>query len=131
MPGCDGASVSLLWGDEPSTLASSHDDIRSVDEAQYENDAGPCVSAMREGRPVAVEDFTREDRWPQLTDKAAAIGVRSSLSLPLSDGDRYSVGSMGASDWAGSESARVLWLLLASSMSLTSSRKMTQARPTL
>lgn len=86
VPGCDGASVSLLHDGEPSTLASSHDRVRALDQAQYTRDHGPCISAMRNEDRVVVDDYTHEHRWPELADELADAGVRSSLSLPIGDG---------------------------------------------
>ena len=86
--GCDGASLSLMQGDQPATLAASHDYVSTLDAAQYERGSGPCVAAMRSGEEVAVDDFADEPRWRDLADDARAAGVRSSLSLPLSQDDQ-------------------------------------------
>ena len=86
VPGCDGASVSLLREDKPSTVAASHDRIRALDQAQYARGSGPCVTAMREQTEVTVEDYTTDRRWPEVERHLQAAGVRSSLSLPLTEG---------------------------------------------
>ena len=84
VPGCDGASVSLLADGEASTLAASNEHIRTLDEAQYSREVGPCVTAMRDGTAVTVQDYTTETRWPEVDEDLRTAGVRSSLSLPLS-----------------------------------------------
>ncbi len=83
VPGCDGASISLLRGDEPSTLAASHEHITTLDQVQYSRDVGPCVTAMRTNTQITVEDYSTEARWPQVDSDLQASGVLSSLSLPL------------------------------------------------
>ena len=88
VPGCDGASISLLADGEPSTLAASHGHIRTLDQAQYSRQFGPCVTAMREATEVTVEDYTDETRWPEVEEDLRDAGVRSSLSLPLSQSGR-------------------------------------------
>ena len=83
VPGCDGASVSLLRDGGPVTLAASQDWVTACDQAQYERHRGPCLEAMETGRPVTVDDYTLERRWPGVPQDLTAAGVRSSLSLPL------------------------------------------------
>lgn len=79
------AGITLL--DEhgrPSTRVFTDDLSPRVDQAQYDEGAGPCVDAYREGRMVRVDD-TREmvDRWPAYSRRAVEHGVLSTLSLPL------------------------------------------------
>jgi GAF domain-containing protein len=54
-----------------------------ADERQYQLDDGPCLEAMRAGAVVRVEDMLGEQRWGDYPSLAAEVGVRSSLSLPL------------------------------------------------
>ena len=84
VPGCDGASISLLGDGGPSTLAASHARIRTLDQAQYDRGCGPCVTAMRDDTEVTVKDYSSETRWPEVDDDLRTAGVGSSLSLPLS-----------------------------------------------
>ena len=84
VPGCDGASISLLRDGEPSTLVASHEHIRTLDDAQYTRDLGPCVTAMRNHSEISVEDYSTETRWPEVDGDLQAAGVGSSLSMPLS-----------------------------------------------
>jgi serine phosphatase RsbU (regulator of sigma subunit) len=88
VPGCDGASVSLLHDGTATTLSATEDRVRSLDAAQYERGEGPCVTAMRKRQRVLVEDYETETRWPDVADDARAAGIRSSLSLPLLQGRR-------------------------------------------
>jgi GAF domain-containing protein len=84
VPGCDGASISLLQGETASTLAASHEHIRTLDQAQETRDLGPCVTAMRDNTEITVQDYSAERRWPEVDGDLRDAGVRSSLSLPLS-----------------------------------------------
>ena len=90
--GCDGASVSVLHEGTVSTLTATQSRISDLDHAQYRNGDGPCVSAIRDHRPVVVKDYRSEDRWPAVAAEALEVGISSSLSLPLVDGDGYAVG---------------------------------------
>src|SRR5487761_24909 len=62
--GVDGASVSMLVGGagQWETSNASSESVREVDEAQYEDGAGPCVEAMRTGEEVTIA--FPADRWP-------------------------------------------------------------------
>jgi len=93
VPGCAGASVSLLHEGTPTTLAATQDRIRELDGAQYARGSGPCVTAMRDQRPVTVDDYGADARWPEVADEALEAGIRSSLSLPLVLG-RRSIGGL-------------------------------------
>ena len=92
--GCDGASISILHMDSVSTLAATQTRISDIDHAQYQNGDGPCVSAIRDRRSVAVEDYLRDERWPGVAAAALERGIRSSLSLPLVDGGGGAVGGL-------------------------------------
>lgn len=45
--------------------------------------SGPCASAVKVGRPVAVRDFASARRWKLLARAALAAGVRSCVSVPV------------------------------------------------
>lgn len=81
--GIDGASISMVMGGGPrlETTNSSSDLVRDIDQAQYQDSAGPCVEAIRTGKEVSITFPT--DRWPVFAEKATAAGARSVLSLPL------------------------------------------------
>lgn len=65
------------------TVASTGPLARQADERQYEVDTGPCLQSMRTGTVVRVDDMAAEQRWAPFPVRATALGVRSSLSLPL------------------------------------------------
>lgn len=64
-------------------LAASDERARLLDALQVQVDGGPCVTCYRTGRPVLVADLTATDRWPQLGRRAAEVGLRAALALPM------------------------------------------------
>jgi len=65
------------------TPAATGDLAAACDELQYTLREGPCLHAAKANRPVRVDDMTRERRWPRFAPRAASLGVRSMLVLPL------------------------------------------------
>jgi GAF domain-containing protein len=70
-------------GPRPATLACSDPLAGRVDAVQYELEAGPGLQAVRDGRPVRIEDTAEKIHWPEFERRAAAQGIRSCLALPL------------------------------------------------
>lgn len=77
------ASITALQGKVYITVAVSDDLIRAVDEAQYADDAGPCLEALARGAPVGVPDIDSTIRWPGFHQEALRMGLRASISVPL------------------------------------------------
>jgi len=77
------ASVTSSAADGKVTVAASSDLAVAVDQAQYVDDAGPCLEALAGGRPVTVPDIAATMVWPGFREVAAGLGLRASLSLPL------------------------------------------------
>ncbi len=83
----DGAAVSLmLAGTTYGTVGASSDLSRRLDELQFTFGEGPCADAVRQGRPVLVEDLADplRQRWPAYTAAALADGVHAVYALPIS-----------------------------------------------
>jgi GAF domain-containing protein len=83
VPNCDYASVTYMEGSVPSTPAASNPIAAQIDQAQYEDDSGPCLDAFRRRRIVSVPSITDGEGWEGFRANARAHGVRSSLSLPM------------------------------------------------
>ena len=83
LPGEPVASVTIVHNGRPSTVASSHALAVELDEAQYAQDAGPCLEAAVTGRLVEVPDTGADDRWNGFPRLAAERGCRAMLSFPL------------------------------------------------
>lgn len=81
--GVAGASISMLVGDgeQLETTNASSEMIREVDEAQYQDRAGPCVEAILTGEEVTVA--IPVPAWSAFSDGAVQAGVRTVWSLPL------------------------------------------------
>ncbi|MEW2070973.1 GAF and ANTAR domain-containing protein [Streptomyces sp. NPDC007346] len=82
-PGADGCGITLERQNRPLTVVSAGVSAPALDEAQYGQDDGPCLEALREGHEVSVGDMQTEDRWGDYPAFAVAAGTRSSLSLPI------------------------------------------------
>ncbi|HYZ08667.1 MAG TPA: GAF and ANTAR domain-containing protein [Pseudonocardiaceae bacterium] len=78
--------ITLKRDGRPYTVANSDDRAARCDEMQYGQGHGPCLDAIRTGEIILVEDLVEEERWGDYRTSVLAHGVRSSLSLPLSDG---------------------------------------------
>jgi GAF domain-containing protein len=84
VPGCDHASISLLGNDGVVITAGSSDDRSlKLDEQQYQAGEGPCLLAIHSGTTVQVDEFALDIRFPAFAVAAAAGGVASCLSLPV------------------------------------------------
>ncbi len=84
VPGAEQASLSVIQGHERvSTRASTAELPRAVDRAQYDSGQGPCLDTLYEQRTVRLSDTRHEQRWPDFTRRARALGVGSMLAVQL------------------------------------------------
>lgn len=90
----DYASVTAIRGDGYATVAASSELARTVDEAQYRDDAGPCLDSADTGSPIAVPDIRTAIRWPGFREQAFSLGLRASLSIPLFAGSGVTVAAL-------------------------------------
>jgi hypothetical protein len=77
------ASITALRGKAHVTVAVSDELIQAVDDAQYADNAGPCVDALNDDAPVGVPDIAATIQWPRFHEEAPRLGLHASLSLPL------------------------------------------------
>ncbi|WP_097867472.1 GAF and ANTAR domain-containing protein [Streptomyces sp. rh34] len=82
-PSADGCGITLERESRPLTVASAGTSAAELDEAQYGQNDGPCLQALREGHEVSVVDMRVEIRWNGYPAFAVAAGTMSSLSLPI------------------------------------------------
>jgi GAF domain-containing protein len=84
VPTCTGISLTVLDGGMSITLVASSDECALLDAMQY-LDGGPCVECVATGEVVDVdeEDALEEGRWSMFSRASAAVGVASSLSMPI------------------------------------------------
>jgi GAF domain-containing protein len=83
----ESASVTLLTGDRPTTVASTGPLAEALDETQYEHGYGPCLDAALAQQTIEISDMRLETRWPTFTAVAVERGVLASLSLPIPVGE--------------------------------------------
>ena len=60
--------------------------VLAVDCAQREAGEGPCMAALDDAAVLHIGDMEREERWPQFTERARELGVRSMLCCRLRGG---------------------------------------------
>jgi hypothetical protein len=77
------ASVTARQEGAYTTVAASNDIAVAVDQAQYADQAGPCLEALETEKPLAVPDIAATMRWPSFRDTAYRLGLHTSLSIPL------------------------------------------------
>lgn len=84
VPGAEEGSVSLvIGGREVRSEAASGDLPRLVDDLMNTVGQGPCLDAIYTQRTVRVPDMANEERWPQFSAGAAALGAGSMLAFQL------------------------------------------------
>lgn len=88
VPGCDHCGVSLLADGRVTTAAATDGTTLQVDGAQYVNAEGPCLHAALTGEAVRVDDMAKDHRFRRFAADAVGLGINSSLSFPLTVGDR-------------------------------------------
>ncbi len=77
--GADGVSVTLERNGRLSTVASTNDTVRLMDDHQYATGEGPCLAAAAQGHWFHSESLAEEDRWPAFVPRAP-----SKKALPAS-----------------------------------------------
>ncbi len=76
------------------TVAASDDRATRADQGQYTEDQGPCLEALRHGAVVEVDDQQTDSRWDGYRPHALELGVRSSLSIPMTNLVGEAVGAL-------------------------------------
>src|SRR2546423_4908027 len=79
--GFDAVTVTARHDGEMSTIAATDQRLVAVDEAQYEANAGPCVSVLEPHDPILVADIATDACWPRFRESARHLGVETSLSV--------------------------------------------------
>jgi len=83
LPGAEGASVTGFRDGHPAVAAADSEWSRRLDELQYEEREGPCLDASRTGNVFRIRDLREDTRWPFYSQRAADLGSRSMVSLPM------------------------------------------------
>jgi GAF domain-containing protein len=88
LPGHPETSVSVLFGDFPTTVVYTDQLAFDCDENQYEHGDGPCMHAASSGQLTEIADANADTRWRRYVREAAERGALSSLSVPLPIGEK-------------------------------------------
>lgn len=84
IPGVEAVGLTLRAGQSGTTVAHDGDVAIALDEAQYQDDLGPCLEAFRTDQMLLVGRIADElSRWPAFARRAEELGIRSSLSVPM------------------------------------------------
>jgi hypothetical protein len=88
VPGLVGVSLGLVAEDLVLTYVATDVDIAALDAVQYADD-GPCLEAARSGETIVTQTESQldEGKWQLFAQASAAAGIRSTLSLPIRDGE--------------------------------------------
>lgn len=79
----DMAGITMLVEGRPRTGVFTDPDAPDIDTAQYDNNAGPCLTAFRTTEPQRIDSTETDPRWPDFAAKAASYGIGSVLSIPI------------------------------------------------
>ena len=88
------ASITVVQDGRHRTSNSTGRDALAIDQAQYEQDDGPCLQAMRSKRQLQVAVAERPDGWARFGEAASDLGVAGVLSTPLKRPDEEVVGAL-------------------------------------
>jgi ANTAR domain/GAF domain len=83
----DVAAAGIVLADSSGSLravAASDERARLLELLEVQSDQGPCRDCFESGSAVINADLDgAQDRWPQFTPHAIAVGFRSANALPL------------------------------------------------
>jgi GAF domain-containing protein len=82
--GCDFVGIFLLDADGVTTPVHTDPVVVEADSLQHQASEGPCLDAIAHRLIFYADDLEVDLRWPNFAPRAAAIGIRSVLALPLS-----------------------------------------------
>jgi hypothetical protein len=95
VPAAAAVSVTVVTDAGALTAASTSAWAETLDQAQYDAAAGPCLDAAIGGEPRSIPDVRLDTRWPAYAAAAIEGGALSSLSVPVPVDDAV-VASMNA-----------------------------------
>ena len=80
----DGAGVSLLQDGALRFVTADREGIASLARVQEKHHEGPCLDAVRSGRPVLVSRLGADsNRWPRFAAQAARVGIVAVAAIPM------------------------------------------------
>lgn len=98
-----GAGVTLSEAGRVQFVTAQVEKIAQLERVQETHQSGPCVDAVRTGKPMTVSDLTADPdaatRWPDYVVQAQAIGVRAVAGIPMVTEERV-IGAVNLYDAA-------------------------------
>lgn len=79
----DTVGLTMLVEGRPRTAVFTGDTALEIDSAQYETGIGPCLDSFRHRQVYRIDDMENDQQWPAFSEAAAAHGMQSSMSIPL------------------------------------------------
>jgi|tagenome__1003787_1003787.scaffolds.fasta_scaffold20858805_2 GAF domain-containing protein len=81
---CHMAGISVAKSGRVRTLAASSDQLRIIDDLQFQLREGPCFDVLRRESPVTAHDLATDERWPRWGPLVSErTGVHGSMSHRL------------------------------------------------
>jgi len=88
------AGVSLISPEQiPRHVAASDSAALRFIRIQEETGSGPCITAHRTGRAVAIPDLLTDTRFPEFSRRGIEEGLRAVFSFPLRD-ENHQLGAL-------------------------------------
>jgi ANTAR domain-containing protein len=88
------ASVTAARDGAYATVATTSVLATAVDQAQYEDQDGPCLRSLDESTPVGVRNIDTTIRWPGFRQAALSMGLHASVSIPLFGGSGDTIAAL-------------------------------------
>jgi GAF domain-containing protein len=66
--------------------AGSSTEMKDLEQAEIDNEDGPCHETYRTGEPVVADDLDHSDvaeRWPTVVDRMRRLGLKAVYAFPL------------------------------------------------
>lgn len=103
VPACHAASVTVLDDKgHPSTFVATDEHTYELDRRQYALQDGPCLDAARRQQVNKWSLSEAEQKWPEFTDLAKELGLRSYLAAGLGlEGRRLGALNLSSHDTDG------------------------------
>jgi GAF domain-containing protein len=93
IPAADLVGITMVVEGRDRTAVFTDETAPEIDQAQYDSDEGPCLTAFREMRITQIRSTREAGEWPAFRQAAARRGIYSTMSFPLIV-DKQSVGAM-------------------------------------
>ena len=82
------AGLMLSVEGRPQTPVFTDEEAPEIDAAQYETGIGPCLDAYRDGTVHTIPSTPSDERWRPFSERCVEHGVLSTLSVPITSGEK-------------------------------------------